>query len=258
MRLLTLATLLCAMTALAKPVTRPVRYSIDTTEFESVAVYDDAAGPKPTVLLVPNWLGVTEANLKQAQLIAARGYSVFVVDMYGVKNRPPDAAGAGKSVAPLKADRALTRQRVQEAFKQLQALAVDKFDRTHQAAIGFCFGGLVALELARAGAPVAAVVTFHAGLNSPKPEDAKNIKGRVLVLHGADDPSVPPAEVQGFQDEMRAAKVDWQLMSFGNTVHSFTDVDAKMPGRAEYNPKVAARAYQMMDTFLAETFAAAK
>ena len=253
-RLVTLADLMCSMTALAKPITKPVRYLIDKVPFESVAVYDDAAPARPALLMVPNWLGINEANLKQAQLVAARGYSVFVVDMYGVDKRPSDSATAGKAVGPLKENRALTRQRIRAGFDQLQSVKSEKFDLTHQGAIGFCFGGLVALELGRSGANVAGIVTFHAGLSSPTPEDAKNIKGRVLALHGADDPSVPAAELQAFQDEMRGAKLDWQLVSFGNAVHSFTDVDAKMPGRAEYNPLVARRAYQLMDSFFAETF----
>ena len=120
--------------------------------------------------------------------------------------------------------------------------------------VGFCFGGTSALELARSGAKVAAVVSIHGGLSSPTPADAKAIVGKVLALHGADDPNVPPEEVAGFQDEMRKAGVDWELVAFGNAVHSFTDPDANTPGKAQYNPKVARRAYEMMNNFFAEAF----
>ena len=103
-------------------------------------------------------------------------------------------------------------------------------------------------------AKVAGVVSFHGGLASPTPEDAKGIQARVLALHGADDPSVPPEEVQAFENEMRNAKVDWQLVSYGGAVHSFTDVDANRPGRARYDAKTAARAYRAMKDFFVEAW----
>jgi len=112
----------------------------------------------------------------------------------------------------------------------------------------------VAGELARSGADVAGVVSFHGGLDAPMPADAKGIRAKVLVLHGADDPNESPAEVAGFQEEMRKAKADWQFVAYGNAVHSFTDVDANTPGKSQYNAKVARRAYQAMNDFFAEAF----
>jgi dienelactone hydrolase len=252
-RLFTLLTL-CSLPAMAAMTQKKVPYELDKTKFEGVLVFDDSAGPKPGLVLVPNWLGITPANLKQAELIAGRGYVVFVADVYGVASRPKDQGEAGKAAGALKNDRALLRARMKKALEVFLATKLPQLDPNRVGAIGFCFGGTAALELARAGAKVGGVVSFHGGLGSPTPDDAKKITAKVLALHGADDPAVPPEEVAAFQAELRAAKVDWQLVSFGNAVHSFTDVDAKNPGRNEYNPVVTARAYAMMDDFFAEVF----
>ena len=242
--------MIMASTAHGKMVTKTVPYQVGTDKYEGVLVYDDAAGPKPGLVLVPNWLGINEANLQQARLVASRGYVVFVADTFGVGKRPKNFAEAGKAAGELKANRAELRKRMMKAYETFLA---QKVPLTGQiGATGFCFGGTSALELGRAGAKLGAIVTFHAGLSSPTPADGKNITGAVLALHGANDPYVPPTEVAEFEKEMRDAKLDWQLVSFGNAVHSFTDVDAKMAGEAEYNPKVAARAYAMMDGFFAE------
>lgn len=250
-----LLTTLIATTSMAAITQKKVPYELDGTKYESVLVYDAAAtAPKPGVLLVPNWLGINPANLKQAELVASRGYVVFVADVFGANNRPADFAAAGKATGALKADRAPLRKRMTKALEVFRAQKQLPVDAGKLAAIGFCFGGTAALELARAGADLGAVVSFHGGLGSPTPGDAKNIKAHVLALHGADDPSVPPEEVASFEAEMRAAKVDWQLVAFGNTVHSFTDVDAKTPGRAEYNATSATRAYALMDALFAEVF----
>ena len=245
---------LVSLSAHAAMTQKRVPYELDKTKFEGVLVYDDAAALKPGLVLVPNWLGINEANLKQAELVAARGYVVFVADMYGTAGRPKNMEEAGKASGAVKGNRALMRARVNKALQLLLATKGAPLDVKKVGVIGFCFGGTAALELARSGAKVGGVVSFHGGLGSPTPDDAKKITGKVLALHGADDPNVPPEEVAGFEAEMRAAKVDWQLVAFGNAVHSFTDPDANMPGRAQYNPVVAARAYALMDSFFAEVF----
>ena len=127
-------------------------------------------------------------------------------------------------------------------------------DSARLAAIGYCFGGTTALELARSGADVAAVVSFHGALNTPNTADAANIKCRVLALHGADDPFVPPAEVSAFEEEMRKAKVDWQLVAYGGAVHSFTDWNAGSDNSkgAAYNEKADRRSWEAMKTFFGE------
>lgn len=252
-RLLLLSALL-ALPAPAAMTQKKVPYELDKTKFEGVLVFDDNPGPKPGLVLVPNWLGITPANLKQAELVAGRGYVVFVADVYGVTGRPKDQGEAGKAAGALKNDRATLRKRMQKSLEAFLATKLPQLDPNRVGAIGFCFGGTAALELARTGAKLGGVVSFHGGLGSPTPDDAKNITAKILALHGADDPAVPADEVTAFQNEMRAAKIDWQLVSFGNTVHSFTDVDANTPGRSQYNPLSAARAYALMDSFFAEVF----
>jgi dienelactone hydrolase len=127
-------------------------------------------------------------------------------------------------------------------------------DGARLAAIGYCFGGTAALELARSGALVAGVVTFHGGLGSPTPADARNIKAKVLALHGADDPYVPEAEVKGFEEELRAAGVDWQLVKYSGAVHSFTNPDAGGDNSkgAAYNATADRRSWEAMKAFFAE------
>ncbi len=124
------------------------------------------------------------------------------------------------------------------------------------AAIGYCFGGTAVLELARSGADIAGVVSFHGGLGTPNPEDAKNIKAKVLALHGADDPNVPPKEVAAFKDEMRQAKVDWQLVLYGGAVHAFTDWNAGSDNSrgVAYNERADHRSWAAMQQFFSELF----
>jgi dienelactone hydrolase len=161
---------------------------------------------------------------------------------------------AGAQAGKYKSDRALLRQRVQAGLDTL--LKQEGVDKRRVAAIGYCFGGTTALELARSGADIAGVVSFHGGLSTPTPEDAKNIKAKVLACHGADDPNVPPAEVAAFEKEMRDAKADWQLIAYGNAVHSFTDKSAGNDNSkgAAYNENADHRSWQAMKDMFAEIF----
>ncbi|WP_375162929.1 dienelactone hydrolase family protein [Pseudomonas sp. LS44] len=235
---------------------KPLAYQIDGQPFEGVLVYDDAVrNPRPGLLLVPNWMGVSDAAVRQAKLIAADRYVIFVADMYGKAIRPQNPEQAKAAATAVRDDRPLMRKRAQAAADVLSGQKEVALDSGKLAAIGFCFGGGTILELARSGAPLKAFVSFHGNLDTPNPQDAQQIKAPVLVLHGADDPSVPPAQVSAFIAEMSAAKADWQLVSYGNAVHSFTDPDAKVPGRNQYNPQVTARAYRAMNDLFDERFA---
>ncbi|HXH03286.1 MAG TPA: dienelactone hydrolase family protein [Candidatus Competibacteraceae bacterium] len=252
-----LLSLSIATGASAEMITRDISYTLDGTEFKGTLVYDDASPAKrPGLLMVPNWLGINPANLEQAKLVAGTKYVVFVADMYGVGVRPQNSEQAMAAVKPLRENRALMRARINKALAVLKAQADSApLDTARLGAFGFCFGGGVALELARSGTPVGGVVSFHGNLDTPDPADARNIKSKILVLHGADDPSVPPAQVQAFEAEMKSVPgLDWQLVSFGGAVHSFTDPDANVPGRNQYHPVVARRAYRMMDEFFTEIF----
>ncbi|HSN13493.1 MAG TPA: dienelactone hydrolase family protein, partial [Anaeromyxobacteraceae bacterium] len=151
-------------------------------------------------------------------------------------------------------DLALLRARVAAGFGWLQQHPA--VDPARLAVIGYCFGGTAALELARSGADVLGVVSFHGGLDTPTPGDARNVKARLLVLTGADDPNVPPAQIQAFEDEMRAAKVDWQLVAYSGAVHGFTNPDNGNDNArgVAYNAAADRRSWAAMKDFFAELF----
>ena len=182
------------------------------------------------------------------------GYNVFAADIYGKGIRPQTPREAGAEAGKYKNDRALFRARVRAGLAALAGQ--DRTDPKRIAAIGYCFGGMGVLELARSGADLAAVVSFHGGLSSPTPEDARNIKAKVLVLHGADDPNVPPKEVAAFEEEMRQGGVDWQLIAYGGAVHAFTDWQAGNDNAkgAAYNAQADRRSWEAMKQFFAEVF----
>jgi len=241
----------------AAVVVKPHAYEIDGEAFEGLIIYDDAVTtPRPGLMMVPNWLGVTERSAEKAARAAGDKYVVFMADMYGKSVRPSNPDEAKAAATSVRSDRALMRKRAQAAVKAFEAQSVVPVDTAKMAAIGFCFGGGAVLELARSGAELDAFISFHGNLDTPNPDDAKQIKAPVLVLHGADDPAVPQEQVDGFVAEMKATDVDWQLVSYGNAVHSFTDPYANVPGRNEYHPEVAKRAFQAMDDLLDERFAA--
>ncbi|MCL4691905.1 MAG: dienelactone hydrolase family protein, partial [Candidatus Hydrogenedentes bacterium] len=176
----------------------------------------------------------------------------FALDMYGKGVYAKDRDEAAKRSGALKDDRPKLRQRAIAGLDVLRDH--ERVDADRLAAIGYCFGGTTVLEIARSGEPIQGVVSFHGGLGTPTPEDAENIKAKVLALHGADDPFVPAEEVAAFMDEMRNANVDWQMIHYGGAVHSFTDPDANMPGMAEYHEPSAHRSWEAMRQFFTEIF----
>ncbi|HUW54037.1 MAG TPA: dienelactone hydrolase family protein [Rhodanobacter sp.] len=246
-----------AFAAQAKMVHRPVEWSLDGTRFHSVLVYDDATSAKrPGLVMVPNWYGVNDAALKKADMIAGRDYVILLTDMYGASVRPQqgNAAQARAAVKPLYGNRALMRRRVDEALAQLRAQAPSApIDTRRLAAIGFCFGGSAVLDLARSGADIAAVVSFHGGLATDNPALAKNIKARVLAMNGADDKSTMP-DADKFMDEMRLSPADWQFVVLGHAVHCFTEVGENSAG-CRYDARAAARSYRLMHDWLDHAFA---
>ncbi len=170
--------------------------------------------------------------------------------MYGNGVVANDAAEAGKLATALRNDRPLMRARAQAALETLRKNPL--CDPRRVAAIGYCFGGGVVLELARSGADIAGVASFHGNLDTPNPDDAKNIRAKVLVLHGADDPHVNAAQVAAFQQEMRNAKVDWQMIFYGGAVHSFTNpASGDDPSRGvAYNAAADRRSWDAMKSVL--------
>ncbi len=231
----------------------PVAYSVDGHGYEGQLVFDaSVTAARPGLLLAPNWMGVTDGAIELAKKAAGKDYVVLVADIYGADVRPNGHEQAAAAMMPLKNDRALLRTRMQASLATLQRQTHAPVDSAKLAVFGFCFGGCCALELARDGAPVKAAVSFHGTLDTPNPADANNIKGKVLVLHGAADPLVPKEQLPAFEAEMDAANVDWQLVSYGGAVHSFTDPAADNLPMMKYNPTVAARAFANMAHLLKE------
>lgn len=252
--LTTMMMLGAASMAHADMVTQPVAYEIDGEAYEGVLVYDGSVEDKrPGLLMVPNWMGMTENSLKKAYRAGGSDYVVFVADMYGKSVRPSNADEAKEAATFVRSDRSLMRKRINAALDVFKQSDLAVLDSSKMGAIGFCFGGGVVLELARSGTKIDGVVSFHGNLDTPDANDAKAIKTPVLVLNGADDPAVPAEQIRAFETEMRDAKVDWQFVNYGGAVHSFTDPTAANPGRNEYHPEVAARSFAAMHLFFAET-----
>jgi dienelactone hydrolase len=239
----------------AKLVTGPVEYKQGDATLEGYLVYDDAiTGARPGVLVVHQWLGLTEYEKHRAEQLASLGYVAFCADIYGKGIRPQNTTDAGTEATKYKSDRTLLRARVNAG---LEVLRKNKLvDTKRVAAIGYCFGGTTVLELARSGADIAGVVSFHGGLDSPTPADGKNIKCKVLACHGADDPFEKPEDLAAFEKELRDAKVDWRLIKYGGAVHSFTQPMAGNDNSkgAAYNEKADKRSWQDMKDFFAEIF----
>ena len=215
-------------------------------------VWDDAVkSPRPGVLIVHQWMGVTDYEIGRAKQLAQLGYVAFCADIYGKSIRPKNTKDAGAEAGKYKGNRALLRARVYAGLAAMRKSAL--VDGRRVAAIGYCFGGTTVIELARSGAEVAGVVSFHGGLDSPTPADGMNIKGIVLACHGADDPFVSAKDLAAFEDEMRQAKVDWQLIKYGGAVHSFTQPMAGNDNSkgAAYNEKADQRSWQALEQFLA-------
>jgi dienelactone hydrolase len=254
-RFLSSIILMATLSARAEIVSKSVEYKQDGAVLEGLSVYDDAFhGKRPGVLVVHQWKGLSDYEKKRAEMLARLGYNVFAADIYGKGIRPDTMQAAGAQAGKYKNDRPLLRARVRAALEVL--LSHELTDPKRIAAIGYCFGGTTVLELARSGAVIAGVVSFHGGLSSPAPDDAKSIKSKVLVLHGADDPNVPPREVAAFEEEMRQGKVDWQLVAYGGAVHSFTDWNAGNDNSkgVAYNPLADRRSWEAMKQFFTELF----
>lgn len=251
--MLTLLALTGAFSLNAKIVTQNIEYKQGDTTLEGYVAYDDAVtGKRPGVLIVHQWLGLTDYEKHRAEMLAELGYVAFCADIYGKGIHPKDTKEAGVEATKYKSDRALLRQRVNAGLEALKNNAL--VDESRVAAIGYCFGGTTVIELARSGADIKGVVSFHGGLDSPTPADGKNIKCKVLACHGADDPFVPAKDLAAFEDEMRQANVDWALVKFGGAVHSFTQPMAGNDNSkgAAYNEKADKRSWALMKLFFSD------
>lgn len=246
---------LLGVMAEAKIVETPIEYKEGSASLQGTLVFDDSLkGKLPGVLIVHDWMGPSELMKEKARGVAKLGYAAFVADIYGKEIRPKDAGEAKKATEPFYADRKLLRARANAGLEQLKK--AKQVDSSRLAVMGYCFGGTTALELARSGADLKGAVSFHGGLQTPDLDDAKNVKAKILVLHGADDPFVPLDQVNQFEKEMTNAKVDWQLVKYSKAVHSFTNPKAgndNSKGSA-YNALADQRSWQAMKNFFGEVF----
>lgn len=244
--------LLFCSCAHAKIVTRDVEYSHKGETLVGFLAYNDALTSAPAVLVAHAWRGLGDFAKESANKLAKMGYVAFALDMYGKGVYAKDSKEAKKLSSRFYKDRDLMRGRAQAALAELTKLPF--VDATRIGAMGYCFGGTNVLELARSGADIKGAVSFHGGLKTPRTKDAKDIKGAVLALHGADDPYVPADEVKAFMKEMDKGDVDWQFVHFSDAVHAFTDpASGNDPSRgAAYNAKAAARSWEYMRVFFEE------
>jgi dienelactone hydrolase len=250
-----LVALLIASGAQAEIRSERIEYRHGDTLLEGFLYYDDASeGKRPGVLVVHEWWGLNDFAKRRAEQLARLGYVAFALDMYGKGKVTMDPKVAGEWAGIFRNDRLLGRARAAAGLEVLKSRP--QVDPARIAAIGYCFGGSMVLEIARGGADLRGVVSFHGGLATPNPADARKIKGKVLVLHGADDPFESSAEIAAFQEEMRQAKVDWQMVYYGGAVHSFTNPESGKAGimGVGYNEAADRRSWQAMRDFFEEIF----
>lgn len=239
--------------AQAKVELKKIEYKAGDQTFEGVVAMDSAIkGKKPGIVVFHNWMGVTAETESKITELAKLGYVAMAADVYGKGIRPKDVKEAGELATKYKSDRKELRNRANYALEELKKNS--HVDTSKLFATGYCFGGTTALELARSGAPLLGTVSFHGGLSNPTPADAKNIKGQVLVYHGAVDPYVPADEVAAFKKEMDESKVPYEMVMFANTVHSFTEKAAgnDITKGAAYNETADKRSWDGMKRFFVE------
>lgn len=235
--------------------TQKITYQQDGSTFEGFyAVDDQLSGKRPGVLIAHDWTGRNDFAEDKAKKLAALGYVGFALDMYGNGKCGETKEEKMGLIQPMFNDRSLLRARMLAALETMKK--IELVDKTKLGAIGFCFGGLCVLDLARSGAEVNGVVSFHGLLNPPDGNlPNQPIKAKVLVLHGYDDPMVTPDQVISFAREMTEAKVDWQIDMYGNTLHGFTNPLANDPALGtKYSPMMEKRSWIAMKNFFNEIF----
>jgi dienelactone hydrolase len=232
-------------------------YSVSGLSCRGALIWQEGVkGTRPLLLMAPNWRGVIKPAIETGQVLAEAGYVVFVADMFGEGNGPVGTEDPMQFLQPFMADVPGMRRRVAAALDTLTREADRRAigDISRRAAIGYCFGGLNVIDLARAGADVSAVVSMHGTLTTPQPARRGDIKAAVLAVHGATDPIAPKAERDAFEAEMQEAGARWALLTFGHVVHAFTDPAANMPGVAMYDEAAARHGYALAHAFIAHAF----
>lgn len=248
--------LLSASPVFAAMQAKPVEWTIGKQSFAGYVVYDDAvADRRPGLVMVPNWMGVNAGAIEKAKRIAGGKYVILLADVYGKGVHPKDHGEAMKALQSAYAAPEGLAARVAKAVDVLRQQDKAPLDAQRIGAIGFCFGGGAVLDLARSGADVAGVVSFHGNLKASAKPGPEGIRAGVLVLNGADDTNVTAEDRSNFVKQMNEAKADWQFVDFGGTVHCYTEPE-ESEGNCKYNERSATRAFRLMDDFFAEKFAA--
>ena len=245
-----------ALPAIASAQGVSVNYADGATKLTGYYVKSKSKGTAkaPGVVVIHQWMGLTGHEKQSAEKLAALGYNALAADIYGTGMTPKDIKEAGEKAGYYKTNYQVYQSRIKAAINQLVKQGADP---ARIAVIGYCFGGTGAIEAARAGMPVKGVVSFHGGLGKAETRANGHINTKVLVLHGADDPYESEAEIKKFQQEMREAKADWQMVYFANAVHAFTQKEAGNDNSkgAAYNAIADRRSWVDMKLFLAEIFA---
>lgn len=233
---------------------RYVEYEHNGTLLEGFLAYDDAgAAALPGVVVIPAWAGRSNFECDKARKLATRGYVGFACDLYGKGVLGSSVAENSALMQPFLDDRAMLQSRLSKVLETLRTQT--EVDENNIAAMGFCFGGLCALDIARIGADVKGVVSFHGLFGAPGNTEGTKIKAKVLALHGHEDPMVPVAAVNELQNELTAAGADWQIHAYGNTMHAFTNPLANDASFGTvYNENADRRSWQSLLNFLGEIF----
>jgi dienelactone hydrolase len=234
--------------------TRKIEYNDGDTTLEAYMAWDELShDPRPGVLVSHAWGGRGEHEQGAAERLAELGYVGFALDLYGKDVRGGSKEENAALMQPLLDDRSSLQRRMQLALAQIRKQK--ETDSARVAAMGYCFGGLCVLDLARTGADVAGVASFHGLFGKPGNTDGNRISAKVLVMHGWDDPMATPDQVVGLADELTSMGADWQIHAYGNTMHAFTNPDANDPDFGTvYSPDADHRSWQSLQLFLAEIF----
>ena len=235
--------------------TRAIDYDHDGTALEGILAYDDAvSGPRPVILVSHAWAGRSDIEVDFAKRLAAMGYAGFALDLYGKGVLGTSNEENEKLMTPFVQDRAMLQARLMKAVDVARGAPEADADKT--AAIGFCFGGLCVLDIARTGADLRGVASFHGLFGAPDNTAGKKITAKVIAFHGWDDPLVPPEQVTGLAAELTEASADWQIHAYGGAMHAFTNPQANDPDFGTvYSERATRRAWTALEDFLEECFA---